>query len=193
MNSCAWIMPNDEPCGNITEGRTNFCSSHNRQLRKESENERKQSEKRALQLQKAREKSKEPRKKISKNPADWSNTFLCSDGTRVTQAQINERLHEAYDQIDDCFCKGCGRVGNSHAHIIAQARCKQIGKTELIWDRDNIFWSDFACNSAIENPKGKSWKSLKNIDKCLAFIKLHDPELYTKFELSAVNQEKPII
>lgn len=59
-------MPNDEPCGNITEGRTNFCSSHNRQLRRESENERKGAEKRALQIQKAREKSKEPRKKISK-------------------------------------------------------------------------------------------------------------------------------
>lgn len=170
-----------------------YCGTHERCISKESENENKLLEKRSKIPERQKEKAKQPRKTISKNPKDWSNTFLCSDGTRVTQAEINVRLKEAYSQIDDCFCKGCGEVGNSHAHVISQSRCKQIGKSELIWNCENIFWSDFKCNSAIENPKGKAWKSLKNIDKCLAFIKLHDPELYSKFQLSAVNQEKPVI
>lgn len=180
IGSCAWIMEDESECGERCEGNTPFCGSHNRTLRREAETSRKQSEKREQQLKKA--KNQKPKKAISRNPKDWSNTFLCSDGTRVTQYEINERLKQTYAEIDDCFCEGCGEVGNSHAHIIAQARCKHIGKTELIWHRDNIFWSDFKCNSAIENPKGEAWKTLRNIDQCIQFIYEHDKELYFKFE-----------
>lgn len=169
-----------EPCGLPVEGNTTMCASHNAYFRKLEKQNLKQSEKREALLEKA--KNQKPKKAISRNPKDWSNTFLCSDGTRVTQAEINEKLKETYAEIDDCFCQGCGEVGNSHAHIIAQARCKHIGKTELIWDRNNIFWSDFKCNAAIENPKGEAWKTLRNIDKCIQFIYEHDKELYFKFE-----------
>ncbi len=133
---------------------------------------------------------------ISKNPKDWKNTFNCSDGTKVTQTQINNRLTRSYKRnayIESTSCLGCGNPAQGHAHIIAQARCKRIGKTELIWNPANYFEACNACNLAIENPKGKDWRYLKNIDHCLLFIKEHDPQLFTKFELSAVNQEKPVI
>lgn len=51
-------MDTDEPCGNICEGITNFCSSHNRQLRRESTNSNKQLEKKALLLERQKEKQK---------------------------------------------------------------------------------------------------------------------------------------
>lgn len=179
----AWNTCKYPECENWTaRSDGDYCASHRRTISKEATEEKKQAEKRAQQLKKAKEKSQKPKARISKNPADWSNTFLCSDGTRVTQAEINEMLKQTYAEIDDCFCEGCGEVGNSHAHIIAQARCKQLGKTELIWDRDNIFWSDFKCNAAIENPKGEAWKILRNIDQCIQFIYEHDKELYFKFE-----------
>ena len=62
MNTCAWILDNDEPCGELCDGKTMFCGSHNRQLRKEKESERKQIEKRKSLLQKAQSRNLEPRK-----------------------------------------------------------------------------------------------------------------------------------
>lgn len=188
----SWNTCKHPECENWTyRPDVDYCESHRRANDKAKTESKKQSEKRALQIQKARE--KKPRKTISKNPREWKNGFLCSDGVRVTQVNINQ-MYAKHRGKQKAKCEGCGiEKAVCNAHIIAKARCKQIGKTELIWDSNNMYSSCFACNVAIENPKGKAWKSLKNIDKCLAFIKLHDPELYTKFELSAVNQEKQTI
>lgn len=206
MKTCEYGVYNPtideiEPCGNLCEGSTDMCASHNAFFRKLEKQNLKAQEKRNTLIAKQREKAKQPRKTISKNPADWKNTFLCSDGTRVTQAEINELRKEAYQLYDwqdpiepkkRLNCEGCGilMLKTSHAHIIPQARCKVISKTELIWDWNNFFHSCDNCNLAIENPKAKAWKQLKNIEKCLSFIKQHDPELFMKFELSAVNQEQ---
>lgn len=190
MNTCQWQEP-DDYCFNLVEGRTNYCARHNRLLRKLEQDDKKATEKRKALLLKPMK----LRNGISKNPKDWTNTFLCSDGTRVTQAEINELRKEAYQLYDwqdpiepkkRLNCEGCGilMLKTSHAHIIPQARCKVIGKTELIWDWKNFFHSCDKCNAAIENPKGKAWRNLKNIDQCLEFIKLHDEELFTKFRLS---------
>lgn len=128
------------------------------------------------------------RTKGTKNSAiNNRNTYLCSDGTRVTQAEIDKKRSEAYRikyqdnpcPIDEGFRE---KRAKCTAHIIPQARCKQIGKTELIWDIDNMFAATFESNQAIENPKGEAWKNLKNINYCLNFIERHDPELYAKFE-----------
>ena len=62
INTCAWILDDDQPCGEMCEGKTMFCGSHNRQLRKEKESERKQLEKRKSLLQKAQSRNLEPRK-----------------------------------------------------------------------------------------------------------------------------------
>lgn len=170
------------------------CSSCLHERSREEVAEQKAAEKAEKTLKKAKLKQMQPKKPISKNPKDWSNTFLCSDGTRVTQAQINERRTAAYEKYDRLYdireCEGCGCKPNGHAHIVPQAMCKTLGWTELIWSMQNFFKSCNHCNSAIENPKGKDWKHLKNLAHCLFIIKTYAPEHFAKFQLSAVNQER---
>lgn len=43
MKQCAWQFP-DDWCFNNTEGNTDYCGSHNRIIRKQAENDRKESE-----------------------------------------------------------------------------------------------------------------------------------------------------
>lgn len=165
-------------CGNFSRDVVNGgpCSSCERQQRKEWDRAAKDQEKR----QKALSAPKIKRTAIKKQGNN--NTFLCSDGSRVTQGRIDELLRRHYSLYKRLsVCEGCRRAATSHAHIIPQARCKAIGKTELIWNRDNWFYGCFECNAAIENPKGQEWKDLLNIEKCLEFIKVHDKELYAKF------------
>jgi len=110
---------------------------------------------------------------------------ICTNGERVTRTQIDFRKRKAYEAYDQengiVWCEGCGRPATCHAHIIPQARCKQLHATELIWHWGNFFASCFECNQAIENPKGEAWKKLANKDYCLSFIEMHDQELYNKF------------
>lgn len=184
-------------CGNMVEGRTNYCSTHNRLMRKAEETAAKQANQLANKLLQQKAAKSKPKAKISKNPKDWNNTFLCSDGTKVTQAEINVFRAEAYAQrypVQSATCHGCWkRKAQGSAHVIAQARCKILGKTELIWDQRNFFPSCLQCNAAIESPNGKNWKALLNITECLEFIKQEDPELFTKFENAAIDQTKPTI
>jgi hypothetical protein len=101
------------------------------------------------------------------------------------QAAINQKysgsLRERYQDAPKQICAGCGEPATCTAHIIAKSRLKLIGKPELIWSVKASFPSCHACNLAIENPKGQDWKSLANIEECLAFIEQHDPELHRKF------------
>lgn len=116
-------------------------------------------------------------------------TFLCSNGERVTQAEIDKRRSEAYRikyqdnhcPIDEGFRE---QRAQCTAHIISQQRCKQIHKTELIWDIENMFAATHESNRAIENPKGQEWKKLKNLQYCLNYIEKHDPELFQKFSVN---------
>lgn len=120
-----------------------------------------------------------------------ANKYHTSTGEQLTQRQIDLKRSWAYgnkhNDNPQYWCEGCGARAQCNAHIIPQARCKQLGKTELIWDWDNFFPACHSCNSAIENPKGEGWKNLKNIDYCLDFIKQHDHELYMKFILNNVQ------
>lgn len=117
-----------------------------------------------------------------------ANMAYCSDGSRVSQATINARYYEArkekYSGAIAFRCAGCGQACNGSAHIIAQARCKVLHKTELIWNPKNFFPACEQCNRAIENPNGEAWKKLNNIEECLEFISIHDQELYMKFSLN---------
>jgi len=117
------------------------------------------------------------------------NLYYCSDGSRVSQNKIDWKYQRArekrYAGLSTKHCEGCGAMCNGSAHIIAQARCKVIHKTELIWNPKNFFPACSPCNLAIENPKGEAWKSLRNIEYCLEFIQAHDPELYRKFEVQS--------
>lgn len=196
MKTCQWITTDPTEwasgCDNPCEGNTDYCPRHNRMMRKAEQQAKKDAEKLALKLSKKRE----PRAKISKNPKDWTNTFSCSSGKKVTQAEINRNRDSAYNyqaqSTSVTKCHGCGQPATCRAHIIAQARCKQIGKTELIWHLGNFFPSCYKCNSVIENPKGKDWQNLNNIDKCLEFIRLNDSELFAKFETSRLSTNETI-
>lgn len=125
------------------------------------------------------------------------NRFYCSDGSTVSQAEIDKKRSEAYrikyqdnpNPIDEGFKE---QRAQCTAHIIAQARCKQLGKTELIWDIDNMFPATFESNQAIENPKGDAWLKLHNKNYCLNFIEKHDKELYAKFESRLATQKQTI-
>lgn len=170
-------------------GHSSSCNRYNRKLETDS--------------RKAAQKKQATKKPIAK--VGTKNTFECSDGERVTQKEIDTKLINAYAEArkekqiigralsNATICEGCmEQVATCHAHIIGRSRCKKIRKTELIWSRDNFFFSCFECNSAIENPKGQEWKKLKNVEKCMKFIMTHDPELYVKFQLNAVlKQEQP--
>lgn len=114
--------------------------------------------------------------------ANYSQT---STGERLTDAQIKQRYlasrKNKYEGSIAHRCEGCGATATCSAHIIPQARLKQLHKAELIYNPKAYFPSCYKCNSAIENPKGQEWKELKNIDRCLFFILQHDPELHSKF------------
>jgi len=114
--------------------------------------------------------------------------YYCSNGSRVSQAQIDKNYRHAraqkYAGMHPGLCHGCNNAPpQGNAHIIAQARCKTLHKAELIWDPKGFFPACGSCNQAIENPKGEAWKELKNINYCLEFIERHDPELFIKFQL----------
>ena len=76
-------------------------------------------------------------------------TYKCSDGTRVTQALINNNIRSAkyllmYNCLDKygyIFCQECKRndckpVDCSHNKSVQE--CKNEGKTELCWSLKNM-------------------------------------------------------
>lgn len=119
--------------------------------------------------------------------------YSCSDGSLVSQYQISVNLKLTYAKIDETrlpFCEGSGKTGVplSHSHTISQARCKQLGKAELIWDEDNIFLEEFEAPTSNPTASHNVWElgniekktTLVNFDKKLEYIKLHDIEQYMK-------------
>jgi hypothetical protein len=106
----------------------------------------------------------------------------CSDGTPpLSQAQIRVRYNKArqekYEGYSSGVCECCGKEqGNDSDHTIAQARCKKLHKTQLIWHKGNFVWSCRKCHQEWENFKSGEWLKHKNVTERLAFLKEHDPE-----------------
>jgi len=50
MKQCQADYQDGNQCRNMVEGRTDFCAHHNREFRRQAENERKEAEKRAAKL-----------------------------------------------------------------------------------------------------------------------------------------------
>jgi len=112
------------------------------------------------------------------------NKSECSDGTLVTQATIDRNYAKArqkkYAGITCVLpCESCGQPSNDNDHTIAQARCKVIGKTELIWDPKNFPRSCRQCHREWESYKSGAWLKHGNRDERLAYLKKHDPDGYT--------------
>lgn len=117
-------------------------------------------------------------------------TYRCTNGERVTQAEIEARYYETCQRIDqerEPFCEATGRTDLplSHSHTISRKRCKDIGKADLIWDADNIFLESMGASDSghytWENKSLDHKKKLLNFDRKLEYIKKHDHELYQKF------------
>jgi hypothetical protein len=104
----------------------------------------------------------------------------CSDGSTVTQSVIQvryERSREVKYFYTPTYCECCEQErGTDSDHTIAQARCKVIHKTELIWHTGNYEWSCRVCHKQWENFKSGEWVLHKNVVKRLTFLKEHDPE-----------------
>jgi 5-methylcytosine-specific restriction endonuclease McrA len=108
--------------------------------------------------------------------------YYTSTGERVSQATINVRRAKSY--IENGYgvgsCAGCGKLAQGRAHTIAQARCKHLSKTELIWNPANFWPSCHECNSLWESYKNKDVTKLFNYALLLEFVKQHDLEGYQK-------------
>ena len=109
--------------------------------------------------------------------------YYCSDGTRVNQATIDRKYSEALrrkyaDMIGIPPCEACGKQSHDSDHTIARARCKELHKTELIWDPDNFPRSCRSCHSSWEDVKGLKWVDHANVLQRLLYLKKHDPEGY---------------
>lgn len=95
--------------------------------------------------------------------------FTCSDGTKVSQSQINARL-----------AKIPSKNGFDKDHTISQQRCKQLHKTELIWDIENIEYSTRQIHEEWERYHSGIFEEHKNVIKRMRYVKKHDPEMFKK-------------
>jgi hypothetical protein len=133
-------------------------------------------------------------KKASRlKPISSTAKFRCSDGRLVSQVEVKRRYAETFDRIKierSPVCQGTGRNDYplSFSHTISQDRCKQLGKTELIWDADNIEIEGFHEPSSLPVAAHNIWEvgsiekkiMLLNFDRKLEYIKQHDTEGYNR-------------
>jgi hypothetical protein len=143
-------------CGNYREGSTAFCSSCNRANRKAESEARKPSKLNAKI------------KKMGRN-----------------QRMIKEGLTIAYALMDSSrFSLRCDAYPtlqwDDHDHTISQKRCKELGKTELIGDYENIEYSSRKAHMEWESYKSGLFVKHANFDRRMAFVKEHDPEGWEK-------------
>lgn len=129
--------------------------------------------------------------------------YRCSDGSLVSQVDIKWKLSITTDKIKQSrlpICQGTGRsdVPLSFSHTISQARCKELGKTELIWDEDNIELEGFEAPTSNPVAAHNIWEvgsidkkiMLLNFERKLQYIAKHDPEHYTKLLFQIEDYEK---
>lgn len=119
----------------------------------------------------------DPKVKKKRSP-----TYKCSDGTRVTQSQIQTRLSNVYKIMEiQHNCTAYPNLqANDHDHTISQARCKQLHKTELIWDINNIEFSSRLAHNEWESYKSGEFEEHENCYSRMIFTKKHDQERFEK-------------
>jgi hypothetical protein len=133
------------------------------------------------------------KKKFSIKKISSKKKYRCSDGSIVSEITIKRKYAEVCDKIDttrEPVCQGSNRgdVPLSHSHTISRARCKEIGKTELIWDPNNIELEGFEEPTSNPTKSHNIWEvgswdkksNLLNFNRKLKIIKREDPEQYRK-------------
>lgn len=144
----------------------------------------------------------ELKKKYSIKSISNKGKFHCSDGTIVSQVEIKRRYAETCDKIKQTrpqICQGSGRsdVPLSFSHTISQADCKSLGKTELIWNEDNIEIEGFEAPTSRPEMAHNIWEvgtidqkiMLLNFERKLNYIERHDPEGYIKLVIKIEELE----
>ena len=112
------------------------------------------------------------------------NYYKTSTGEKVSQSTINKRRSDAYREMYEGephpVCAGCNKPAEASAHIIPQARAKQLGLAELCWSKENIFPSCNSCNAKAENISSTEITKLLNYDTIRDVIIRYDPQRATK-------------
>lgn len=108
-----------------------------------------------------------------------------SDGSWIDTKNIRIKLKTAYraqereDPVVSCECCGISPA-DDHDHTISQARCKQLKKAELIWDKENWSRSCRKCHMDWESYKSGRFRQHRNYIQRMWFMREHDPEGYRK-------------
>ena len=89
-------------------------------------------------------------------------------------------LREKHGGSTSVVCEGCGSIAMDNSHIISRKRCKEIGRTELIWDPNNVVNYCRNCHHNYENYKSGEWKKLRNYIHLVRYLKDNDFEHLTK-------------
>jgi len=108
--------------------------------------------------------------------------YRTSSGEMITEATIKKRysraLADKHGGRTHFVCEGCGEKAHHNDHTIARARCKIIGKAELIYDPDNFVNSCAECHANWENFKTGKYLDANNVTERMMFLKMNDPEGY---------------
>ena len=103
----------------------------------------------------------------------------------MKQSTINAKLSKAYREkhagVGIIMCECCGvERAQDNDHSIAQRRCKEIGKIELIWDKENFVSSCRKCHNEWESYKSENFRHHLNYEQRMEYLKKHDIEGYNK-------------
>lgn len=118
----------------------------------------------------------------SKKSRKGLNRYDCSNGQKVSQATIDRKRSESHRKFLELLganpiCEACqNERANDFDHTIAQARCKVIHKTELIWTMANQPMSCRNCHHQWENFKSGEYLNHKNYSERMDYLEQHDPE-----------------
>ena len=86
-------------------------------------------------------------------------------------------IYKEIDSERECVCFGCGRGDKplSHSHTISRKKCKEIGKPELIYDKDNIelecFGDNHSCHYIWEHGTIEQKEKLLNFAKKMKYVR----------------------
>jgi hypothetical protein len=126
-----------------------------------------------------KEKSRTAIKKVSN-----VNKYRCSDGHIVSQRFINSRLSSMRIRMimeNELMCQAYpSEKANDFDHTISQKRCKQLGKTELIWSPENISISSRLAHAEWECYASGAFEEHTNVVERMLFVKARDTEMFEK-------------
>ena len=114
-----------------------------------------------------------------------------SSGRMYSEEQVRRKRSAAYGLMDATRAMQGGSIYVcdaynmrmsivDHDHTVSQQRCKELGKTELIWDPANIEYSSRQAHMEWESYKSGEFHKHKNFERRMAFMKENDYEGYVK-------------